>query len=235
VAVCLEGIAVFGVSGLILVKLSGSALVVSLSPIPIALTLVLLIHNDRPHSSSIAYLLGRLISLSALTTAFVRVPRLLDRLDGSAPRWINWVFVAVGTLLVVLGARLWWLRARATNKPRWEDEDRVARITPTVSAVIGIFTGLANPKVVAVSAAVGTEIATLHSTVVGAVVAVAYYAVLANSTVAAPILAYLVTGPRIDPLLKRIRHWIQTHHQAMTGTVLVIVGSAAVLYGVGHT
>lgn len=56
---------------------------------------------------------------------------------------------------------------------------------------------LANPKVLAASAAVGTEIAAFRLTAVSAVAAVAYYAVLATSTVVAPVVAYSVVGPRI--------------------------------------
>ncbi|WP_081389535.1 GAP family protein [Mycobacterium colombiense] len=66
----------------------------------------------------------------------------------------------------------------------------------------------------------------------GAVIAVAYYVLLANSTVAAPILAYFVVGPRIDSRLERLRRWIQDRHRAITARTLVIVGIAVVLYGV---
>ncbi|WP_396878700.1 hypothetical protein [Mycobacterium sp. SMC-2] len=78
------------------------------------------------------------------------------------------------------------------DRPGWDRG--VGRITPTVAVAIGMFPMLANPKVLAASAAVGTEIATVRLTTVSAGMAVAYYAVLANSTVAAPILAYLVVG-----------------------------------------
>lgn len=219
----------FGISGLVLARLAAPALVVALSPVPIVVTLVLLIHNDRPHSSSLAYVLGRLTALAALTTAFMRVPRLLDSLNGGAPPWTDRVVVAVGVALVLLGAWLWWRGATATDKPGWEA--RVGRITPMVAAAVGVFPMLANPKVLAASAAAGAEIATVHLTVFGAVAAVAYYAALANSTVAAPVLAYLIVGPHIDPQLERIRRWIQQRNQAMTAIALVFVGVAVVLYG----
>lgn len=219
----------FGVSGLVLAKLAAPALVVALSPVPIVVATVLLIHNDRPHSSSIAYVLGRMIALAALTTAFMHVPRLLDSLEGGAPPWTDWVVVAVGVAFVVLGGWLWWRRATAMDELGWES--RVGRITPLVAATVGVFPMLANPKVLAASAAAGTEIATVHLTVVGAVAAVAYYASLANSTVAAPVVAYLVVGPRIDPQLERLRRWIQQRQQAMTAIALFFVGVAVVAYG----
>ncbi|ORB36967.1 GAP family protein [Mycobacterium paraseoulense] len=104
-------------------------------------------------------------------------------------------------------------------------------ITPSASAAIGMFPMLANPKVLAASAAVGTEIATVRMSAVSSVLAVAYYAVLASSPVAAPVLAYLVVGPRIDPQLERIRRWMQHQRRALTAAAVVLVGLAVMLYG----
>jgi hypothetical protein len=94
-----------------------------------------------------------------------------------------------------------------------------------------MFPMLANPKVLAASAAVGLQITSAGLTGANAVVAVAYYAILANSTVAAPILAYVVFGPRIDPRLDRLRRWIQDRHRVLTAGTPVIAGTAVVLYG----
>lgn len=224
-----KGIGVSVFSGLVLAKLTAPALVVAISPVPIVVSLVLLIHNDRPYSSSLAYLLGRLVSLTVLTTAFMHAPRLFDDLVGPAPPWGDWVVVGVGAGLVAFGAWLWWRRAHATARTGWDGG--VGTITPTVAAAIGMLPMLANPKVLAASAAVGTQIATSRLTAVDAVVAVAYYAVLATSTVAAPVVTYLVVGPRIDPHLERIRCWIQDRHRALAAITVVLVGFAVVLYG----
>ncbi len=219
---------VFGPSGAMLAKLAAPAFVVALSPVPVVVALVLLIHNEKPQSSGIAYLLGRMVSLTALTAAFTRVPWLFDSLKGPTPPWTDWLVVAAGTALVVFGARL-ARRARSTNASGWDG--RVGGITPLVAAAMGIFPMLANPKVLAASAAAGTQIATVRLTVVGAAAAIAFYAALASSTVAAPVLAYVFAGPRIDPQLERIRRWIQDRHRAMTALTFVIGGIALVLYG----
>lgn len=219
-----------GISGL---TLTACALVIALSsPVPVVVTLVLLVHNDRPHSSSIGYLSGRVVTLCAITTASMHVPRLLTGLQGPAPAWTSWAIITAGALRVTLGVRQWRQRGRTDRPPSWEDN--VARMGPKTSAAAGIFTGL-NAKVLAVSAAVGTHVGALHSTVLGAAGMVAYYAVLANSTVAAPILAYLIAGPRIDPPLKRFRRWMRIQRRALTATVLVIVGCGVTLYGIAST
>ncbi|WP_297594858.1 GAP family protein [Mycobacterium sp.] len=209
-------------------RLTAPAVVIALSPVPIVLSLLLLVHNERPFTSSVAYLLGRLVSVGTLTIAFMRVPRLFDMLLGPAPPWADWVAMAGGVVLVALGVQL-WRRRRSAGRPGWDG--RVGRITPGVAAGIGMFPMLANPKVLAASAAVGLQITSAGLTGANAVVAVAYYAILANSTVAAPILAYVVFGPRIDPRLDRLRRWIQDRHRVLTAGTLVIAGTAVVLYG----
>ncbi|WP_207544167.1 GAP family protein, partial [Mycobacterium alsense] len=64
-----------------------------------------------------------------------------------------------------------------------------------------------------------------------AVLGVVYFAIIANSTVAAPIVAYFIAGPRIERRLERLRHWIQDRHQALMALTLAIAGIAVVLYG----
>lgn len=214
-------------SGLVAAKLITPALVIALSPVPIVVSLLLLVHNERPYRSSIAYLLRRLVSLGTLTFMFMRVPRSFDMLLQPAPRWADWATMAAGLVLVASGLRLWWVRRGSAAATGWEGS--VGTITPSVAAGIGMFPMLANPKVLAASAAVGAEVAPCSGA--AAVTAVAYYAILANSTVAAPILAYFVVGPRIDPRLERLRHWIQRRHREIMAVTLVIVGVAVMLYG----
>ncbi|OBK70012.1 hypothetical protein A5653_11485 [Mycobacterium colombiense] len=216
-------------SGLVLARLTTPALVIALSPVPVVVALVLLVHNERPYLSSVSYVLGRLLSLGALATAFMHVPRLFDVLVGPAPLWADWAVTVGGVILVAAGLRLWWRRG-PTGGRGWDG--RVGAITPAAAAGTGMFPMLANPKVLAASAAVGTQIASVRFTGAGAVIAVAYYALLANSTVVAPILAYFVVGPRIDSRLERLRRWIQDRRRAITALTLVIVGIAVVLYGV---
>ncbi len=224
-----KGVGLSVLSDLVSARLTAPALVIALSPVPVVVSLLLLVHNDRPYTSSIAYLLGRLVSMGMLTIAFMHVPRLFDVLLGPAPQWADWATMAGGAALVASGVRLWWRRRSGAGPPGWDG--RLTRITPAVAAGIGMFPMLANPKVLVASAAVGTEIASAHFTDPGAVTAVAYYALVANSTVAAPILTYLAFGPRIDPQLERLRRWIQRRHRVITAGTLVIVGTAVVLYG----
>jgi Sap, sulfolipid-1-addressing protein len=55
-------------------------------------------------------------------------------------------------------------------------------------------------------------------------IAVAFYTVLAGSTVIAPILGYVIVGERVDSQLERVRDWMQRRHAAVTADTLLVVG-----------
>jgi hypothetical protein len=55
-------------------------------------------------------------------------------------------------------------------------------------------------------------------------IAVAFYTVLAGSTVIAPIFAYVVAGERVDPQLERMRVLMAREHATVTAVILLLVG-----------
>ncbi len=61
------------------------ALVVALSPVSIIPAVVLVLHTDHPKPTGLAFMVGWLIGLAALTAVFVQVPHLIDGLDAINP------------------------------------------------------------------------------------------------------------------------------------------------------
>ncbi|MDX1885716.1 GAP family protein [Mycolicibacterium sp. 120270] len=55
-------------------------------------------------------------------------------------------------------------------------------------------------------------------------IAVAFYTILAGSTVIAPVLAYVVAGHRVDSQLERVRDWMQREQAGVIAVVLLVVG-----------
>ena len=197
------------------------ALVVALSPLSIIPAVVLVLHTDHPRPTGLAFMAGWLVGLAALTVIFVQVPHLVDGVGQESPRWAPWVRIAIGVLLIVLAVGRWVTRDRATRPPALLN--RLSRITPVGAAVIGFVLSVANPKVVVMNAAAGLIIGTA-AVGVGVWIAVAFYTVVAGSTVVAPILAYTVAGERVDRQLERFKDWMQREHAVVTAVMLVIVG-----------
>lgn len=205
------------------------ALVVALSPLSIIPAVVLVLHTDHPRPTGLAFMAGWLAGLAALTAVFVQVPHLVDGLDQPSPRWAPWVRIGIGLLLIVLAVGRWVTRNRATRPPALLN--RLSRVTPVGAAVTGFVLSVANPKVVVMNAAAGLIIGTA-AVGVGLWIAVAFYTLVAGSTVIGPILAYIVAGERVDRQLERFRDWMQRRHAVVTAAILVIVGVLLLYTGI---
>jgi hypothetical protein len=197
------------------------ALVVALSPVSIIPAVVLVLHTDHPRPTGLAFMSGWLIGLAVLTAVFVQVPHLIDGVGRQSPPWAPAVRIAVGVLLMALGAGRWVTRKRETRPPAFLH--RLGRIKPLGAGLIGFGLVVANPKVVVMTAAAGLIIGTAAAGI-DVWLAVAFYTALAGSTVIAPILAYLVAGERVDGQLERARDWMQREHAAVTATILLVIG-----------
>lgn len=206
------------------------ALVVAMSPLTIIPAIVLVLQSDRARATGLAFLAGWLLGLAATTAVFVQVPRLLDGLNRPAPTWAAWVRIAVGIALVAFGVWRWLNRHRATKQPAWLN--RLSRLTPAGAGAVGVGLILINPKVLVVNAAAGLVIGTAGLGVPGAWLAVAYYTVIAGSTVLLPILAYAVAGERVDDQLVRMKHWMERQHAVLMAGFLAAVGLLLVYTGI---
>lgn len=213
-------------SASLLSQLVAPAMVVAISPFSIIVAVILVLHTDRPKPNGLAFLVGRLVGLAGVTAVFVQAPRLLGDLNRPiAPRTL----IVAGVVCLAFGVWVWTRRARMTEEPRWLAS--VDRINPLGSAAIGVFLVISNPKMLAASAAAGLLIGT-HSGLVGSGAAVAYYSILASTTVAVPILAYFAVGARADDQLTRLRMWLHRHSGVVSAVILWAVGLGLVGAGI---
>jgi len=51
-----------------------------------------------------------------------------------------------------------------------------------------------------------------------------WFVVFASSTVALPILAYAVSGSKLDPTLARLGEWMERQHAVLVAVILVVIG-----------
>jgi threonine/homoserine/homoserine lactone efflux protein len=105
-------------------------------------------------------------------------------------------------------------------------------MTPGGAAAIGVGLILVNPKVLVMNAAAGLVIGTAGFGTSGAWLAVAYYTVIAGSTVLVPILAYAIAGERVDRQLEQLKQWMESQHAALMAGLLAVVGLLLVYTGI---
>ena len=220
--------------GSLLGEVTALAMVVALSPFSVLPAIALVVHSERPRPTGMAFICGWLAGKAAITLLFVQVPRLLHGLQGTPPHWTAWLRVAAGLLFIAAGIWYWRKHRRepvaSVDAPQWLD--RIKRITPVGAAGAGASLTVVNPKVVLMCAAAGFAIGTAGLSTLGTTAAVTYFTLLAGSTAAVPILAYLVWSHRVDRLLERLRDWMQRRQVAITVVVLLILGVALLFNGI---
>jgi sulfite exporter TauE/SafE len=212
-----------------LAELIPLALVVALSPLSI-IPAVLVLHSPRPRPTGLAFLVGWIVGLALLTQLFVEVSSLLGGGLDKPPPWASWARIVAGAALIAFGLYKWFTRNRSEHSPKWMSS--FAKITPARAAITAVVLVFVNPKVLFMCAAAGLAIGTegLHRT--GAELGVLYYVAIASSTVALPILAYAVSGDRLDRALVRLKDWMEAQHATLVAAILVVLGVMVLYKGI---
>jgi hypothetical protein len=205
------------------------ALVITVSPLSI-IPAVLMLHTPRPRPSSLAYLAGWLLGLSALTAIAIAISGMLGGLRSSPPQWASWLRIAVGAALIVFGVIRWLTRRGHDHIPAWMRS--LTNVTPARAGITAAALTVVNPKVLFICAAAGLAIGTDVLGVVGTVTSAALFVAVAASSVAVPILAYVAAGDRLDAPLERLKDWLEKHNTALVAGILVLIGLLVLYKGI---
>jgi hypothetical protein len=81
-------------------------------------------------------------------------------------------------------------------------------------------------------AAAGLAIGTEGLGRTGTILGIVYYVAVAASTVALPILAYAISGERLDEPLTRLKNWMEAQHAVLVAAILVILGLLVLYKGI---
>jgi Sap, sulfolipid-1-addressing protein len=220
---------VTGTWGAALSKLIPLALVIALSPLSV-IPAVLVLHAPRPRPSSLAFLGGWLVGLTALTALFVAASDLLGGMPKSPPTWASWLRVVLGSVLIVFGIVRWLTRRSHTETPAWMRS--FEKLTPVRAGLTGAVLVVVRPEVLILCAVAGLAIGTGGLGVVGVWVSGAVFVALAASTVAIPVLAYAAAGDRLDDRLARLKDWMEKNNAALLAVILVLIGLMVLYNGI---
>lgn len=215
--------------GAVLVDVLPIALGIAASPFPI-IPAILLLFTARAKATSSSFLLGWVVGISVATGAFVLLAEVLGTRDQPAA-WASWARIALGAVLVVLGVRQWLSRGAKESAPRWMQS--IADATPGTALRLGLVLSAANPKILLLAAAGGLAIGSSELDARGVALAVALFTAVAASTVAIPVLLYLVRGERILGPLGVARDWLQANNAAVMAVVIVVIGVLLLVKGLG--
>jgi hypothetical protein len=210
------------------------ALGVAISPLPI-IAVILMLLSARPGGTSGGFLAGWIIGIVGATTIFVLLAGTLNLGSSTEPSTAaSWVRLALGVLLLLLAARQWQGRpaeGAAPTMPKWMAG--IDQFTAGKAAGLAVVLSAVNPKNLLMCAAAGATIAGGNISGEQDVGAVAIFAVIAASTVAAPVLAYAIEKKRMAGPLESLRGWLTVHNVAVMATLVLVIGVVLIGKGIG--
>lgn len=204
------------------------ALVIALSPLSI-IPGILMLHTPRPRPTSLAFLAGWVLGIALVTGAFVGGSDMSTGLN-NAPPWARYVRIVLGAALIAWGLFKWLTRNRSAHMPKWLTS--MTSLRPTRAFLTGILLTVANLKVLLMCAAAGVAIGTAALGRSQSWAAVAVFTAIGTSSVAVPVLAYLVAGERLDEPLTKLKKWMEDNHAGLIGGIIVVIGLMVLYKGI---
>ncbi|OYX58833.1 MAG: hypothetical protein B7Y93_01190 [Micrococcales bacterium 32-70-13] len=208
------------------------AVALALSPLAIA-SVVLMLLSSRPRAASMAFLLGFLLAIVAVSAAGYLLAAALPH-DGETSISAPWMLLALGIAAILLAVRQWRSRPRAGDElelPSWIA--KVEAITTPSALVMGAFFGGLKPKNLLLSIGIGVSLEAAPVSTTEAAVVVIVVALIAALPIMVPVVASLVALDRLGAPLERLRSWLTQHNAAMVGAILLLVGVLLVGTGLG--
>jgi hypothetical protein len=210
------------------------AIGVALSPVPI-IAVVVLLTSSRARSLGPVFVLGwwlGLVVVGAIVLAVVGPSG--GGSAGQRTRWVSWVLIVLGVLLLVGAVRRLRGRARRGEEaplPAWMRA--IDRLKPPVVLGGGAVLGAVRPQNLLL--VVGGAAAIAQTGIAGGQQAIAYavFAVIATLGVAVPVVIYFAMGTRSGELLGRLKGWMGRHDAVILAVVLVVIGVTLIGDGIG--
>ncbi|HWL02140.1 MAG TPA: GAP family protein [Microbacteriaceae bacterium] len=196
------------------------AVAMAISTIPFLATVVILL-SPRRGGRAILYLLGYLVGLLLVVSAFTFG---LAALPGSIKVGPSFgvVEIVVGLALMVL-AVVQWRRQRRREPSKGVWFDRLERVGPIPALGFALALNL-RPKALLLAAAAGIAISRERLDFGEALICIAVFVLIGSITVSAPIVMSIVMPKRTSAWLRSARAFIVRHSSVLTLVVLLMIG-----------
>ena len=203
------------------------AIGVAVSPIPI-IAAILMLFSKRAGSTSAGFLIGWILGIVVATAIFTALAGTLQT-GGEPSAAASWIKIGLGVLLLLVGIRQWRGRGGQHDTPKWMAA--IDEFTFVKALGLGFLLSAVNPKNLIMAAGAGVIIGSAGLSVGGDATAIAVFTAIAASTVAIPVLGYLVAAERMRGPLDSLKRWLQDNNATVMATLILVIG--AVLLGKG--
>ena len=196
---------------------------VALSPFPL-ISAVLLLMSPRGRAAGPAFLVGRVIGVAiVLAVVIVASETLYAVANGTGiPTTIK---LLIGLALMVLGLTKWRPKPEGTEPslPGWMNA--IGDFGPARAFGLGIVLSITNPKELALAIPLGVTIGGAAISTSETVIAAVAFLVVACSSSAVPVIAFLIAPDRMRPALESLRLWLVKNNSVVMGVLLLVIGA----------
>lgn len=206
------------------------ALGVAISPIPI-IAAILMLFSPRAGGTSSGFLIGWILGIIVVTGLFTALSGSLST-GSDTSAGVSWTKIVLGVLLLVVGARQWRGRDGAEATPKWMAA--IDGFTPVKAFGLGFLLSAVNPKNLLMGIAAGVAIGSAGLSVGGEAGAIAVFTVIAASTVAVPVIAYLFAKEKMRGPLDALKAWLQDNNATVMAVLLLVIGVVLIGKGIGR-
>jgi len=211
------------------------ALGVAISPVPIIATILMLL-APQARGTSIGFLVGWVAGIVVAVTVFevIAATAGLDDGSSSSSSTTAWIKIVLGALLLLFGVRQWRRRPKTGEVaplPKWMAA--IDSFTLVKALGLGFLLSAVNPKNLLMCVAAGSAIGSAGLATGEVVGAIAVFTVIAASTVAVPVVGFLVAHERLRQPLDELRTWLQANNVAVMSVLLLVIGVVLLGQGIG--
>ncbi|WP_062465549.1 GAP family protein [Demequina maris] len=210
------------------------ALGVAISPIPIIAAILMLL-SPRARVTGVGFLLGWVLGILVASSIFTLLSASLTGGDGGPQPVVGVIQLVLGALLLLMAVRSWRGRPRDGEEPAmpaWMGA--IDKMSLPMALGFGFLMSAVNPKNLLLAASAGLAIGSATSDAGSAAIAIAVFTVLAASTVAVPVIGYLVAADRLRGPLDSLRGWLASNNAVIMAVLLLVIGVSLVGKALGQ-
>jgi len=209
------------------------ALGIAISPIPIIAAILMLL-SPRARTTGVGFLVGWVSGIVVALALFVLLASVITPSDPGEPQ------VVAGILKLVLGSALCLLAVKQwRGRPHGEQEPAlpswmaaIDTVTPAKALGLGFLLSAVNPKNLILGMSAGLLIGTAGLDTDEVVVAVALFTLVAASSVAVPVVGYLLASSRMAAPLESLRGWLVHNNATVMAVLLLVIGVSVIGKGI---